>query len=37
MVKWEKIRGFNAVNLKLGYPLMAIFTPREVISDEKGL
>ena len=37
MVKWEKIRGFNAVNLKLGYPIMTIFTPREVISDEKGL
>jgi len=37
MVKWEKIRGFSAVNLSLGYPLVTIFGPREVISDEEGL
>ena len=36
MVKWEKVRAFNAVNMRLGYPVMTIITPREVISDEKG-
>jgi len=35
MVKWEKVRAFNAVNMRLGYPVMTIITPREVISDEK--
>ena len=37
MVKWERIRAFNSVNLALGYPIMAIMSPREVISDEKDL
>ena len=37
MVKWEKIRGFNAVNLKLGYPMITILSPREVVSDEERL
>ena len=37
MVKWERIRAFNAVNLTLGYPMMTIMSPREVISDEKDL
>jgi len=37
LVKWDKIRAFNAVNLSLGYPLMTILSPREVISDEEGL
>lgn len=34
LVKWEKIRGFNAVNLRLGYPMMTILSPREVIDDD---
>jgi hypothetical protein len=33
-VKWERIRAFNAVNIRLGYPFMTILSPREVISDE---
>jgi predicted nucleic acid-binding protein len=37
MVKWEKIRAFNAVNLVMGYPMVTILSPREVISDEKDL
>jgi hypothetical protein len=35
LVKWEKIRAFNGVNLRLGYPLVTILSPREVISDEE--
>lgn len=35
IVKWEKIRAFNAVNLSLGYPVMTILSPREVVSDEE--
>ena len=34
LVNWEKMRAFNAVNLRLGYPLMTILSPREVITDE---
>lgn len=37
MVKLEKIRGYNAVNMKMGYPLVTILSPREVISDEERL
>jgi len=37
LVKWEKIRAFNAVNLAHGYPLMTILSPREVIADEEIL
>ncbi len=37
IVKWEKIRAFNAVNLSMGYPLMTILSPREVVSDEEDL
>jgi len=37
MVKWEKIRAYNSVNLNLGYALINIFTPREVISYEKEI
>jgi len=36
LVKWYRIRRFNAVNLTLGYPLMTIMSPREVIADEEG-
>jgi predicted nucleic acid-binding protein len=35
LVKWEKIRAFNAVNLRSGYAMVTILTPQEVISDEK--
>lgn len=35
LVKWSKIRAFNAVNLTLGYPMMTILSPREVVSDEE--
>lgn len=37
IVKWEKIRAFNSVNLALGYPLITILSPREVIADEEGI
>jgi len=37
MVKWDKIRAFNAVNLKLGYPMVTIISPQELISDEEGI
>jgi predicted nucleic acid-binding protein len=37
LVKWERIRAFNAVNLRLGYPIMTILSPLEVISYEEGL
>ncbi len=30
LVHLEKIRGFNSVNLRLGYPLIDIRTPKEV-------
>jgi hypothetical protein len=30
IVKWSRIRAFNAVNLKLGYPQLEIRSPREV-------
>ncbi len=35
IVNWDKIRAFNAVNLRLGYPLMTILSPREVVTDEE--
>jgi predicted nucleic acid-binding protein len=31
IVHWEKIRGFNAVNLREGYPSVEIRSPREVV------
>jgi hypothetical protein len=31
IVHYEKIRGFNAVNLREGYPPIAIYSPKEVI------
>ena len=37
LVKWEKMRAFNAVNLAHGYQLISILSPREVISNEEGL
>ncbi|NIQ07385.1 MAG: type II toxin-antitoxin system VapC family toxin [Candidatus Korarchaeota archaeon] len=34
IVNLQRIRGFNAVNLKYGYPPLEIRSPREVISYE---
>jgi predicted nucleic acid-binding protein len=34
IVNLRRIHGFNAVNLKRGYPLLEIRTPREVPGDE---
>lgn len=31
IVHWEKMRGFNAVNLREGYPPIEIHSPREVV------
>ena len=35
MVNINRIRGFNAVNLKMGYPVIDIRSPREVLSNEE--
>ncbi len=35
IVNLERIRAFNAVNLKLGYPLLEIRSPREVIHEKE--
>lgn len=34
MVNYERIRGYNAVNLLHGYRTLDIRTPREVLGDE---
>jgi len=34
IVRYDKIRLFTAVNLELGYKPLAIYSPREVASDE---
>ena len=34
IVNLQRIHGFNAVNLRLGYPLLEIRTPLEVVADE---
>ena len=34
IVNLERIRGYNSVNLRRGYPMIEIRTPREVMSDE---
>ena len=34
IVNLERIHGYNSVNLRKGYPLIEIRTPREVLSDE---
>jgi hypothetical protein len=34
MVNYERIRGYNAVNLLSGYRMLDIRTPREVLEDE---
>ena len=35
IVNLDKIHAFNSVNLKLGYPIMEIRSPREVIHEEE--
>lgn len=35
IVNLPRIHGYNSVNLRLGYPLLEIRTPREVISYER--
>jgi len=34
IVNLQRIHGYNSVNLREGYPLIEIRTPREVVSDE---
>jgi predicted nucleic acid-binding protein len=34
IVNLNKIRGFNSINIREGYPLLEIRTPREVIEDD---
>ena len=34
IVNLQRIRGYNSVNLRCGYPMIEIRTPREVLSDE---
>ena len=34
IVKWSRIRAFNAVNMKRGYPQLEIRSPREVFYEE---
>ena len=33
IVNLERIHGYNSVNLRKGYPMIEIRTPREVLSD----
>jgi len=35
LVKWERIQAFNDVNRRLGFPSIAILSPREVVQDEE--
>jgi hypothetical protein len=34
IVNLQRIHGYNSVNLRQGYPMLEIRTPREVLSDE---
>ena len=34
VVNLQRIRGYNSVNLRRGYPIIEIRTPREVLSNE---
>ena len=34
IVNLQRIHGYNSVNLRRGYPMIEIRTPREVLSDE---
>lgn len=35
IVNLNRIRGFNAINLRAGYPMLEIRSPLEIIGDEK--
>jgi hypothetical protein len=35
IVNLERVRGYNSVNLRLGYPLLEIRTPLEVLSYDQ--
>ena len=35
IVKWSRIRAFNSVNLKCGYPQLEIRSPQEVYYEER--
>lgn len=35
IVRLDKIRSFNAVNLEQGYKPLSIYSPREVVSDDQ--
>lgn len=35
IVNLERIHGYNSVNVRLGYPMLEIRTPRAVIGDEE--
>lgn len=35
IVNLDKIHGFNGVNIRYGYPMLEIRTPREVLNDKK--
>jgi len=37
IVNLEKIRFYNSINLKYGYPTIEIRSPREVLHEEKGV
>lgn len=34
IVNLDRIRGYNSVNLRFGYPLLEIRSPREILRDE---
>ena len=36
IVNLERIHGYNSVNLRTGYPMIEIRTPREVLSHEQA-
>lgn len=35
IVNLDRIRAFNSVNLKLGYPILEIRSPREVVHEKE--
>lgn len=35
VVRLDKIRAYNAVNLESGYKVLAIYSPREVLGDDE--
>ena len=37
IVNFSRIRGFNSVNIRMGYRAMTILSPREVGDEEEGL